>query len=710
MTNFPRRRFLQLAGGAAGAAAVAVAVPASIRRALSISANRTTASIDDIEHVVILMQENRSFDHYLGTLRGVRGFGDRFPIPLEGGERVWSQSNGQRIVPPFRFDSGTMNAALIPDMPHQFADAQAAWNQGKYGYWPRYKTDASMGYYTRAEAPFQYALADAFTICDAYHCSVQGCTDPNRIMFWSGSNHDPVLRDAGINGDDTNSEPKNIRCYVTGNSHESGYSYGGSSFTWDTLPDLLERAGISWKIFQDPDDNWSGLMHGCLAFKTFRDAVPGSAIHDKGKARNTIDDLRQSVLDGRLPSVTWILPNQLESEHPGAPSSAARGGYFVDRILDALTANAESWSKTAFFITYDENDGLFDHIPPPSVPSYDKDGKLAGKSSVPVEGMYFAVNRPEYIDPSDTITGTVRPWGMGPRVPMYVISPWSAGGWVNSQVFDHTSIAMFLEKRFRIEVPSISRWHRTVSGDLTSAFDFHGPADIRVAALPSMADFEGIEARSTLLPAATAPLHPQAMQREPGVRPSRALPYDLAVSAKPAPQGRLHLDFANGGAQGAVFHVYDKKHLAEIPRRYTVAARASLTDDFWRPGSTDGGAYDVEVFGPNGFFRSFQGNVFDDAERGLEIALIHEASTNKLAVVLHNKGASNVLVNLRFHAYERGPAPSPIRIAAGTAFTHAWRIDGVGNWYDLSVTGGTLAYRFAGRMENGMPSVSDPAQ
>ncbi|WP_213949627.1 phospholipase C, phosphocholine-specific [Luteibacter sp. dw_328] len=709
MTDLQRRKFIKIAGGAAAAAAV-VGLPPSLVRALSIKGNSATGSINDIEHVVILMQENRSFDHYLGALRGVRGFGDRFPIPLEGGGRVWDQSNGTRVVKPFHLDKNTMNAALIKDMPHFFYDAQAAWNQGKYGHWPQYKTDGSMGYYTRSEAPFQYALADAFTICDAYHCSVQGCTDPNRIMFWSGSNHDPRLRDAGINCDDTTAEPTNIRCNVVGQMPSPGYAYTGSAFTWDTIPDVLERNNISWKIYQDPNNNWWGLMHGGLAFDSFRSALPGSAHYDKGMSHHSIDDLASDVMAGTLPAVTWILPTPMESEHPFAPSSAGRGGHFVERILQALTGNPDSWSKTAFFITYDENDGLFDHVPPPAVPSYDAEGNLAGKSSVPVEGMYFAVNKPEYVHPSDTITGDLRVWGMGPRVPMFVISPWSKGGWVNSQVFDHTSMGMFLEKRFGITIPAISRWHRTVSGDLTSAFDFSSPNSPSLPALPSMANYEAVEAASARLPVARPPAVEQPMVREPGVRYSRPLPYDLAVYATPRPDGRLRLDFVNNGAQGAVLHVYDKKHLANIPRRYTVAARARLDDDIWRPSAVDGGHYDLEVFGPNGFFRSFQGDVFNEHDAGVEMAMAYRKDARELVLTLTNKRARAVNLDLRFNAYRKFDSGATLSLPAGAATERAWKIDSVGNWYDFSVTGEALAYRFAGRMESGMPSISDPAQ
>jgi phospholipase C len=240
-----------------------------LERALAVEAHNASRSIKDVEHIVILMQENRSFDHYFGTMKGVRGFGDRFPVPLKGGQRAFHQSDGKKIVPPYRAHGKTSNAALVTGTPHNFSDMQAAWNQGKYGFWPLFKTPFSMAYYTREELPFQYAMAESFTICDAYHCSIATGTDPNRIVFFSGSNFDPEKRAAGINCTDENSEPVNLRCWIKGALPEPGYTYKGSAFKWPTIPDVLENKGISWRIYQDPNDNWTGAMHGCLAFESF---------------------------------------------------------------------------------------------------------------------------------------------------------------------------------------------------------------------------------------------------------------------------------------------------------------------------------------------------------------------------------------------------------------------------------------------------------
>jgi len=216
MAQEDRRNFLRMASQFLGGSAGMGLLPPSIRKALSIAPSHRTGTIRDVEHVVILMMENRSFDHYFGTLRGVRGFRDRFPVPLPDDKDVWCQSDGVKEILPFHFDSQTTSALRVPDTPHGFGDTQSAWNQGRFGFWPKFKTPYSMGYYRRADIPFQFALAEAFTLCDAYHCSVTSGTDPNRIVLWSGSNADPRVRAQGRNRTDANSEPDNLRCWIEG--------------------------------------------------------------------------------------------------------------------------------------------------------------------------------------------------------------------------------------------------------------------------------------------------------------------------------------------------------------------------------------------------------------------------------------------------------------------------------------------------------------
>ncbi len=223
MTAINRRRFIQLTGGTAAFSMLST----SIAKAASIPAARRTGTLEDVEHIVVLMQENRSFDHYFGTLRGVRGFGDPRPVVLPSGKPVWYQSDGTKDVLPFHPDAENLGLQFLEDLAHDWDSGHQAWNNGAYDKWVPAKTATTMAHLNRADIPFHYALADAFTICDAYHCSLLTCTDPNRYYMWTGyTGNDgkgggPVLDNA-----------------------EAGYS-------WSTYPERLESAGVSWKIYQD---------------------------------------------------------------------------------------------------------------------------------------------------------------------------------------------------------------------------------------------------------------------------------------------------------------------------------------------------------------------------------------------------------------------------------------------------------------------------
>jgi phospholipase C len=678
----------------------------SIRRAVAVPANQVTGTIGDVGHVVLLMLENRSFDHYFGTMRGVRGFGDRHPIPLASGKSVWVQSDGEREIGPFRLNTKTTSALRTPGTPHTFDNAQGAWGQGRLERWPRFKTPMSMGHYFREDIPFQFALAEAFTICDAHHCSVTTGTDPNRIVFWSGSNYDPEHRRRGENCTAIDAEVNNLRCLVSGAMPSPGYTYHGAAFPWRSIPEILEEAGVTWRIYQDPNDNWTGLMHGGLAFEGFRTATQGSSVYEKGMTHRSLEQLRGDVRSGSLPQVSWILPPMVWSEHP-SPSSSLQGAEFTSRVLDALTANPHVWGKTVLFVTFDENDGLFDHVPPPAPPSYNLDGTLAGKSTLDLSGEYFSDPERKYLHPDDQVSGAVRPWGLGPRVPMYVISPWSRGGWVNSQVFDHTSVGQFLEERFGIVVPAISPWHRAVCGDLTSAFDFETPNEQQFPDIDLVSGSSAKLVASASLPKPAAPNALEPLFQEPGMRRSRPLPYELHVDARAASgPHQLILDFHNTGQAGAVLHVYDKLHLDRIPRRFCVEAGKSL-HDCW-PLSEDQGRYDLWAYGPGGFLREFRGTLQKEAATHPNVQLKYDTVNVSVSLVVMMEGLSSASLIVRTNAY-RADGPWRISAAPGKRTIREWSVIASHGWYDFSVVGEAFERRFAGRMETGGPSFSDPA-
>jgi len=675
-----RRGFLSLAGGTMAAALI----PASIRDALAIPASSARKSIEDVQHVVILMQENRSFDHYFGTLPGVRGFGDRFTIPLPQGRTVWQQHDAFGVeVLPYHLDSSVGNAQRVDGTPHTWLDAHGAWNQGRTGHWPQYKERRSMGYYREAELPFQFALANAFTLCDAYHCSIHSSTNPNRLFMFTGTNG-PGGLGGGPAIDNTNDD----------------LGPAASGYTWTTYAERLQAAGISWKVYQDMADNFTD--NSLEGFKTFRAAFesdPSSPLVTRGLSstlsNNDLQGLRNDVLAGALPQVSYVVAPAAYSEHAG-PSSPVQGAWYTQQVLEALTADPAVFSRTVLLVVYDENDGFFDHLPPPCAPSLNALGIKAGASTV---------------DDSTERHGGGLVYGPGPRVPMLVISPWSRGGWVNSQTFDHTSIVQFLERRFGVAEPNISAWRRAVCGDLSSAFNFRNPNDEALPTLPTQTreEADALRASQEALAQIVAPTGDAGSlpQQLAGTRPSRALPYELHVSSRyDAATRRLRLLFGNTGEAGAVFHVYDRRALARLPRRYTVEPGKTLTDDW--PGNVLDGAYDLWVLGPNGFHRHFVGTAQGAAA---EVVAAYEVTVGKLLLSLKNAGDKAQRMTIIANAY-LGHAPWVVDVPAGQQIERTWRLKDSGGWYDFSVTGedpSAFTRRFAGRIETGRHSVSDPA-
>ncbi len=326
---------------------------------------------------------------------------------------------------------------------------------------------------------------------------------------------------------------------------------------------------------------------------------------------------------------------------------------------------------------------------------------MAGKSTVDLKGFYFSDPERKLLEEDDTISGTVRPWGLGPRVPLYVVSPWSRGGWVNSQVADHTSVGMFLEQRFGVTVPAISPWHRAVCSDLMSCFDFKTPNDPVFPGLPSAEGSQKAVLAQIHRRRIEPPAEPQSLSQETGARPSRALPYALDVTAT-VKDDAVSLKFSNTGKAGAVFHVYDKRHLDRIPRRYTVEAGKAISDR-WAT-DTDAGQYDLWVLGPNGFLRTFRGRVSMAIETSAKMNL----RTGTVTLMIKNSGRTKQALSVSAGVYD-GSDPVEVTVGAGRTLKREFGTSDSGAWYDITVTAEGFERRLAGRVETGRHSVSDPA-
>jgi phospholipase C len=439
-TKITRRRLLGSAASLAAAAFASSFLPPNVRRALAEPPDR--GGLKHVKHVVLLMQENRSFDHYFGTMAGVRGFDDPDALKLPDGRSIFYQPDTEHPeghLLPFHLDTHATSAQKIPSTSHAWAVQHEAWNGGKMDRWlPAHrKADGPngpfvMGYHTRADIPFQFALAEAFTICDAYHCSVFGPTWPNR-MYWMTGTIDPDGQHGGP--------------IISNKAPPEGY-------TWTTYAERLEKAGVSWKVYQEEDNYGCNMLEN---FKAFRQASPDAPLWKRGMEHGAEGQFEQDARNDKLPMVSWIIPTSRQSEHPDY--MPASGAAFVASKIDAIAANPKVWAKTAFILDYDENDGIFDHVAPP----------------VPPQGT-----------PREFVHGL--PIGAGFRVPCIIVSPWTAGGWVCSEPLDHTSPLRFLEKVTGVREENISDWRRQTFGDMTSAFRF-GEAKAHPPILPGTNDF-----------------------------------------------------------------------------------------------------------------------------------------------------------------------------------------------------------------------------
>ena len=307
MPAVSRRRFLQLAGGSVAATMLSD----SIARALAIPANRATRSLKDVEHIVVLMQENRSFDHYYGVMRGVRGFGDPHPVTLPSGQPVWYQAEGATVVPPFRPDVGNLALTFIEDLDHSWDGTHKMFNGGNWDQWLPAKTTTCMAHMERSDLPFHYALADAFTVCDGYHCSMLGPTDTNRYYMWTGWD--------GNDGKDGGPVIAN---------DELGYG-------WQTYPERLQEAGISWKIYQDIGEGldkagvWGFTTDpyignygdtSLLYFFNYQNATPGSPLYQRARTGTDVNHERRLLRHPRRrrqarPAAEGVLDRRARGVH-----------------------------------------------------------------------------------------------------------------------------------------------------------------------------------------------------------------------------------------------------------------------------------------------------------------------------------------------------------------------------------------------------------
>ena len=262
----------------------------------------------------------------------------------------------------------------------------------------------------------------------------------------------------------------------------------GNHYTWETYPERLERAGISWRVYHDNDDYGCNM---CKYFVQYQTAPETSPLFEHAMQDRPFYELLWDIKTGNIPQVSWIVPPSFTSEHPDY--LPADGEHHTNQVLQALWSNPKLWEKTALILNYDENDGQFDHVPPPT---------------------------PEPGTPGEFVQGL--PIGLGYRVPCMVISPFSRGGYVCGTTLDHTSTLRLLEARFGVEIPNLSKWRRETCGDLTTAFGFGQPARLDIPKLPETEHaLVMAEQRAMALPKPKVPAEQMMARQEPGTRPRR---------------------------------------------------------------------------------------------------------------------------------------------------------------------------------------------
>lgn len=784
-----RRDFLRKAALISGAAGMANVIPVSIQKAMAIEANPGT-TFYDAEHIVFLMQENRSFDHMFGKLKGVRGFNDPRPHLLPNKDKVWLQQDASgNTFAPFHVDINKTKITWQGGLPHSWSDQVAARNNGKYDKWVPVKSLMSMAHYDRADIPFYYALADAFTICDHSFCSSLTGTTPNRLFFWSGT-----IR------------PEQNGTAVAAVDNNQAESHSNTFVDWEAFPELLEENGVDWKVYQN--ELWTSKLqdrrigdwvdnYGDNALEYIRrynvklsayfrkngdktikgkeltpeqvtekynqlsekeknlidksfatninmpadhlELEPFTFTNDQGKEETVeipkhdiFHNFRTDVDSGKLPAVSWLVAPQRFSDHTSSP---LYGTWYVSEALDILTKNPETWKKTIFVLTYDENDGYFDHIPPfvAPDPSDPNTGKVSGNMDISVEW--------------ETKKGS--PLGLGYRVPMLIASPWSKGGYVNSQVFDHTSSLMFMEKFLskktgkKIKSKQISNWRRTVCGDLTSVFrPYNGEKQEIPESLKRETVVTGIQ-NAKNKPAQTTPAaltkaeilavnshHPFAKQspevmpvQEKGTRKACALPYQLTAEAGlNADRTAIALRLESGKTGfgqllepvGSAFSVSSLLPYGGLEGKnwnYAVRAGEQLSHEL-ELDKFQGGHYDLHLRAPNGFFRNFKGSKDDPS---LKVTCVYEKSgllKEKLSgnIVLQLENSGSTPLDLKIGGGVYGSLAKKIHLQAGKTEQAVIDLKKNSGWYDVTVTVEGAAYlrHYAGHTETGMESVSDP--
>lgn len=350
-----RRRALRNLGILAG---VGLSIDAGITATRKAAASMLSSGSNPINHVLIACQENHSFDHYFGYYPRA----GRFGVPAN-----YSQPDGKggRVTPHHTF------FPITNDPSHSWQSIHSEWDGGAMNGFYTTDGDDALGYYDGSNLSYYYSLADSFTLCGNYFCSVLSSSNPNRLALVAGT----------CGGNTTNTMSR-------------------GSFDWPTIADLLDAHKVTWKCYN------LGIGTG-TSLEDFNMLVYFKRWQNDPRLSFTEDDYYNDLNAGTLPQISFLITESLISEHP--PADIEMGQEKMSDIISALM-HSSSWQSSVLFLTYDEGGGFFDHVPPPQVDAY----------------------------------------GLGFRVPMLVVSPWARRGYVSGQLYEHSSMLKFIERRFAL--------------------------------------------------------------------------------------------------------------------------------------------------------------------------------------------------------------------------------------------------------------------
>ncbi|KAK9482755.1 phosphoesterase family-domain-containing protein [Lipomyces starkeyi] len=414
----------------------------------------SASSLTDVKHVVYFMQENRAFDHYFGTMSGVRGFKDPNVLVGDNGKPVWYQptqnSEAEYLLPFYLGANSSYKSGIQCAVggSNDWTENHNSWNYGRINGWVTNNSQYAWGHYDRSDLPTHFAVAEEWSVADMYAEFVIGPTAPNRASWISGT----------LNFDSQVGAPEEVGGPYMENwsTHECEYTNGVPfncyPLKWMTMPELLEAQNISWFVYRDSDSTNDDPMY---YFENYLNSPPDGPLAVKGLSYEGFPLFLDQAANGTLPEVSWIIGSFPLSEHP--PHTPNSGAWMIEKTIEAITQGPLA-NDTVIFISYDETGGWGDHVPPFIPPN-----------GTEYEWALNPLTQKEY-------------WPVGPgfRLPFFAISPWTRGGSVFTEPSDHSSQLMFLEQWAaaqgkNIKLDTISDWRREHMSNLLNMFDFEKP-------------------------------------------------------------------------------------------------------------------------------------------------------------------------------------------------------------------------------------------